>query len=278
MANLSAAGTIKEIRKRNHRESVPDAQTETTWQLESALAPVLLVVFLGLWQGVVILAKYPSFILPTPGEVAAKLLQVVRDGSLWAHTEVTLGEILGGLALGLTTATLLGYLLAKSPRLERIVSPYIIASQSVPVVALAPLLVIWFGFGILSKVLVCALIVFFPVLVNTVVGIRSVEQDLQDLMRILNASRWQTFTMLEFPAALPVLFGGLKIGVTMAVVGAVVGEFVGADSGLGFLVNLGRGVFDTPLMFVALFALVVTALSLYGSVLLVEHRLLAWKR
>ncbi len=114
------------------------------------------------------------------------------------------------------------------------------ASQAVPIVALAPLLVIWFGFGGLSKVLVCALTVFFPALVNTIVGIRSVEPDLRSLMRSLQASRWQTFTLLEMPAALPVLFGGLKVSVTLAVIGAVVGEFVGADRGLGFLVNLAR--------------------------------------
>ena len=140
-----------------------------------------------------------------------------------------------GLALGLSVATLIGYGLAKSPLLERILSPYIVASQAVPIVALAPLLVIWFGFGGISKVLVCALTVFFPSLVNTIVGIRSVEPDLRALMRSLQATRWQTFAMLEVPAALPIFFGGLKVSVTLAVIGAVVGEFVGADRGLGFL-------------------------------------------
>jgi NitT/TauT family transport system permease protein len=251
---------------------------EMVWQLEIIFGLVLLASFLGLWRWLVIWADYPSFILPSPGEVAAKLWLVIVDGSLWLHLRVTLGEIFGGLALGLTTATCLGYLLAKSARLERLISPYIVASQSVPVVALAPLLVIWFGFGSLSKILVCALIVFFPILVNTIVGIRSVEPELRDLMRSLRANRRQVFIMLELPAALPVLLGGLKIGVTLAVIGAVVGEFVGADRGLGFLVNQGRGIFDTALMFVALFALVAVALSLYGSVLLLEHWLLAWKR
>jgi NitT/TauT family transport system permease protein len=275
MEHSSAARQVGRKQSRQARKYWP---TGTAWQLEIIFGLVLLASFLGLWRGLVSWADYPSFILPPPGEVAAKFWLVATDGSLWLHLRVTLGEIFGGLALGLTTATCLGYLLAKSPRLERLISPYIVASQSVPVVALAPLLVIWFGFGNLSKILICALIVFFPVLVNTIVGIRSVEPDLRDLMRSLRANRWQVLIMLELPAALPVLLGGLKIGVTLAVIGAVVGEFVGADRGLGFLVNLGRGIFDTALMFVALFALVVVALSLYGSVLLLEHCLLAWKR
>ncbi|MFQ6000434.1 MAG: ABC transporter permease, partial [Anaerolineae bacterium] len=137
---------------------------------------------------------------------------------------------------------------------------------------------IWFGFGLLSKVVVCALIVFFPVLVNTIVGLRSVERELVDLLRSLGANRWQMLTMLEAPAALPVLLGGLKIGVTLSVVGAVVGEFVAADEGLGFLINLSRGLFDTPLMFVALFTLVIIALALYGSVVALEGILLSWRQ
>jgi NitT/TauT family transport system permease protein len=144
-------------------------------------------------------------------------------------------------------------------------------------VALAPLLVIWFGVGSLSKVLVCALTLFFPVLINTMVGIRSVDSDLVDLMRSLEATRWQIFRCLEVPAALPVLFGGLKVGVTLSVIGAVVGEFVGADRGLGFLVNLARGLFDTPLMFVALFTLMAIALALYLLVSLLESWLLRWR-
>ena len=245
--------------------------------LERGLIPLALLLFLGLWELVVRLGNYPPFILPSPGQVYARFLAVAGDGTLWRHARITLTEIFGGLALGLSTATLLGYLLAKSKALERILSPYIVASQSIPVVALAPLLIIWFGFGSLSKILVCALTLFFPVLVNTVVGIRSVDGELVDLMRSLEATRWQVFTKLELPAAMPVLLGGLKIGVTLSVIGAVVGEFAGADRGLGFLVNLARGLFDTPLLFVALFTLVAIAVSLYAAVAALESALLSWK-
>ncbi|MBC7223001.1 MAG: ABC transporter permease [Anaerolineae bacterium] len=241
------------------------------------LGPLGLVTFLLLWQGIVVVGRYPEFILPSPGRVAARLVALAAEGSLWWHAWITVQEILGGLALGLTTASVLGYFLARFHRLEKVLSPYIVVSQAIPVVALAPLLVIWFGFGGLSKVLVCALVVFFPVLVNTVVGLRGVDQNLRDLMRAYEATRWQTFRVLELPAALPVLLGGLKVGVTLSVIGAVVGEFVGADRGLGFLVNLGQGLMDTPLMFVAIFALVAIALALYGLVGLLERRFLAWR-
>jgi NitT/TauT family transport system permease protein len=249
------------------------------WNTRSHLltAPVVILIFLVLWQAVVWFGDYPSFILPSPEDVATTLSRTLTDGTLWRHARVTLSEIFAGLGLGLVTATVVGYLLAKSPLLEKLLAPYIVASQSVPVVAIAPLLVIWFGSGRLSKVLICALIVFFPVLVNTVVGIRSVEEDLRDLMRSLGAGRWQTFHMLEVPAALPVLLGGLKISVTLSVIGAVVGEFVGADQGLGFLINQARGLFNTSLVFVAVLALVVIALVLYGIVMLLEMWLLRWR-
>jgi NitT/TauT family transport system permease protein len=210
--------------------------------------------------------------------VFERLLRALGDGTLLRHTLVTFSEVLAGLGLGVGVATLLGYLIAKSPQLERFLSPYIVASQSVPIVAIAPLLVIWFGPGLLSKVLICALIVFFPVLVNIVVGLRSVSDDLRDLMRSLHATRWQTLTLLEIPAALPVLLGGLRIGATLSVIGAVVGEYVGADRGLGFLINVGRGQYDTALVFVAVFALVGMALMLYGVVVLLENRFLDWNQ
>lgn len=246
---------------------------------EILLVPVAMVALIGVWSLIGWLGNYPSFLLPTPLQVWRRFVRVAVDGTLWYHTSITLIEILGGLALGLVAAVVLGYLIAKSPLVERFLSPYIVASQSVPIVALAPLLIVWFGFGLLSKVLVCALTIFFPVLINTIIGLRSVEEDLIDLMRSLEADRWQIFRLLELPAALPVLLGGLKIGVTLSVIGAVVGEFAQSDRGLGFLVNLAnRGLFDTPLMFVALFVLMTIALGLYGLVSVLEMVLFRWKR
>jgi NitT/TauT family transport system permease protein len=249
-----------------------------TWRIDVLMALTTLTFCLLAWDGLVRWQHYPPFILPGPGLVAARFGAMLADGTLAMHTEATLGEIVVGMALGLFTAASIGYFLAKSPVLERLLSPYIVASQAVPIVALAPLLVIWFGFGPLSKVLVCALTVFFPALVNTIVGIRAVEPDLRALMRSLQATRWQTFLMLEVPAAMPILLAGLKVSVTLAVIGAVVGEFVSANRGLGFLVNLARGVLDTPMLFVALFTLVAIALALYSAVMLLEYVVLKWKR
>lgn len=228
------------------------------------------------WWGVTAWGNIPHFLLPGPDDVVVRFLKALGDGSLARHTLVTLMEVLIGLAIGIFTATLLGYLLVKSPVLERMLTPYVIASQAIPIVAIAPVLVIWFGPGLFSKVLICALIVFFPVLINTMVGMRSVPSQLRELMHSLHASHFQTFWLLEVPAAMPVFLGGLRIGATSAVIGAVVGEFVGADRGLGYLVNAGRGVYDTALVFVAVFGLVSMALILYGCVVLLEFWLLRW--
>jgi len=241
------------------------------------LAPASLAVGLLAWEALARLAGLPSFILPPPSAVGRRFLELASDGSLWRHTLVTLLEILAGLAVGVTVAFVLGYLVAKSRSLERVLEPYIVASQSIPVVAIAPLLIIWFGAGTLSKVMISALIVFFPVLVNTVVGVRSVPADLHDLMRSLRATRWQIFAKLDVPASLPVLFGGLKIGATLAVIGAVVGEFVAADQGLGFLITLNRGLYDTAGVFVAVFLLIGLAMLMYSAVSYVERRTLRWR-
>lgn len=242
------------------------------WTILLSLAAGLLV-----WWLVSRFAGLPAFILPSPVEVAERFWKALLDGSLLVNTLATLEEVLAGLLSGTAGAVVLGYFIARSRLFERLVAPYLVATQAVPIVAIAPLLVIWFGPGIFSKVLICALIVFFPVLVNTVVGLRAVPPPLHDLMRSLHASRGQVLRMLEIPAALPVLLGGLRIGATLSVIGAVVGELVGSDQGLGFLVNVARGQYDTALVFVAVFNLIAMALVLYGLVSLMERKLLTWR-
>lgn len=246
----------------------------------SRLGLYLLAVLVTLlaWQAVRAWGGLPPFLLPGPVEVGRRLFEAAREGILLRHALVTLGEVVAGLAIGVLAGTALGYVLAKSPRAERLLSPYIVASQAIPVVAIAPLLIIWFGPGQTSKVLISALIVFFPILISTIAGLRSVPDDLRDLMRSLRASRSQTFRLLEVPAAAPFLLGGLKIGSTLAVIGAVVGEFVGADAGLGFLISLARGLYDTALVFAALIVLVALALLLYGLAAGLEHWVLVWRR
>lgn len=240
------------------------------------LASILL--FLAVWNLMTAVFKLPSFILPTPEQVATRTWKALQDGSLLYHAAATLLEVILGMTFGISAALILGYALAKSHLLENLLSPYVVASQAIPIVAIAPLLVIWFGPGLTSKVLICALIVFFPVLVNTLVGLRNVPENLHDLMRSMRASRRQVLRYLEVPAALPLVLGGLRIGATLAVIGAVVGEFVGADRGLGFLINLARGQYDTPLVFGTVFTLILLALVLYGLVAALERRYLKWQR
>jgi NitT/TauT family transport system permease protein len=227
-----------------------------------------------------LIARYsgiPNFILPSPFSVWLRFLTALRDGTLLHHTGVTLIEIVLGLLIGTIFATLVGYFLAKSRSLERILSPYLVASQAIPIIAIAPLLVLWLGNGILSKVVICALIVFFPVLVNTIVGVRAVPTALYDLMDSLHASRAQILWKVEVPASLPVFLGGLRVGATLSVIGAIVGELVDAQDGLGFLLQLGDFQYDTPMVFVAVFMLILLALLLYGIVILLEKRFLKWQ-
>jgi NitT/TauT family transport system permease protein len=240
------------------------------------VVPLSIALLIGAWS--VLAQFYPTWILPGPARVWYRFVQAAGDGTLLRHTRTTLTEAVLGFALGFCVASILGYLLAKSPTLEKLVAPFIVASQSTPVVAVAPLLILWFGAGLLSKILVCALVVFFPMLVNTIVGLRSIDPDYQALFKSFDASAWQTFTKLEVPAALPVLFGGIRVGITLSVVGAVVGEFLGSDQGLGALINIARGLFDTPLMFVGLFTLMAIALALYLLIVTLERVLVRRRR
>jgi NitT/TauT family transport system permease protein len=243
------------------------------------LTPLLLstLIFLLGWYLLTRYGSIPPFILPPPASVWIRFLKAIQDGSLPYHTWITLSEIVLGLLVGVSFATIVGYVLAKSRTLEKVLSPYLVASQAIPVVAIAPLLVLWLGDRLLSKVVICALIVFFPVLVNTIVGVRAVPTALYDLMNSLHATRAQILWKVEVPASLPIFLGGLRIGATLSVIGAIVGELVSAEQGLGFLLQLGDFQYDTPMVFVAVFTLIALALMLYGIVRLLENKFLKWQ-
>jgi NitT/TauT family transport system permease protein len=241
---------------------------------EAAPVVAALVVFVVVWQAIVSLGNYPPFILPDPGRVLERFARAWAQGTLEPHALTTLTEISLGLLAGGLAGLGIGILLARSRLAERLLSPYIVAAQATPILALAPLIALWFGSGLGSKVLICALIVFFPIAVSTMVGIRSVDARLLELGRSLRATRWQMLTKLQIPGALPQILGGLRIGVTLAVVGAIVGEWVGGDRGLGVLINLARGsLFDIPLMFATLLTIALIGVCLYLAVVLVERRL-----
>lgn len=228
------------------------------------------------WKLLVVARDYPPFILPAPERVAARFLVALRDGTWWWHTSATLRESGLGFALGFLVATVLGYALAKAPALERLAAPYIAASQALPVIAIAPLVLLWFGFGLLPKVLIAALVVFFPIVVNTIAGLRGIDPALRDVALVYGATPLQTFRLVELPLALPTLLSGIKIGFTLAITGATVAEFIGAERGLGLLLNVSRGLLDTPLLFVALLTLISLAMAAYGVVSLLEQLLVRW--
>lgn len=230
--------------------------------------------FVIAWKAIVVIGDYPPFILPAPEVVLARFVRAWSEGTIQPHFVATLQEIALGLLVGAGSGILVGYLLARSPLVERFISPYIVAAQATPILALAPLLVIWFGPGLLGKVVICGLIVFFPVAVATMVGIRSVDARLLELGRSLRATHRQVVFTLEIPAALPSILGGMRVGVTLAVVGAIVGEWAGANRGLGVLINLARGsLFDIPLLFATLLTIALVGMALYLIVVLVERRL-----
>jgi NitT/TauT family transport system permease protein len=249
-------------------------RNQPTWLTVSISFLLLLV---G-WQFLVTVGGYDRFILPAPVDVLNQLALVIADGRLLKHTLYTFSEVVPGLLIGCLIAIPLGYLLVKSPLAERLLSPYLIASQAIPVIAIAPLLTIWVRSTYWSRVLVAVLVVFFPILVNSIAGMRSVPEELYELMNSLRGTRWQIFRKLELPASLPILLAGLKVGATLAVIGALVGEFVQPKSqGLGFMLITARYQFRTDLVFVILLTLAAMALGLYGVVSLMEKRLLRWK-
>jgi NitT/TauT family transport system permease protein len=247
------------------------SNTKARNELGLRLLPWLgLAAFVLVWH--VLSLRYAKFILPGPLDVVAKLVERLQDGTLLTHTFTTLSEALPGLLMGAGLAFVLGYPIAKSRIAERLLSPFIVASQGIPFVAVAPLLFIWFGTGLLSKIIVCTLIVFFPIVINVITGLRTVPVQWHDLFSTYNATAWQRFSKLELPASLPFVFAGLRVGGTLSMIGAITGEFLSAsDRGLGYLVNQGTGLYDTPLVMLAVVAIVCVALTIYGCVRLLER-------
>jgi NitT/TauT family transport system permease protein len=232
---------------------------------------------LAAWQLAVDWLKVPGYLLPTPLAVAQVLWNGYAGGSFWPHLFTTLSEVVIGYALGCSSALLLGAAVAESHVIERIVLPYVVALQSTPKVALAPLLIVWLGFGIESKIALVVLICFFPVFVNSVAGFRSANPDLLRLYRVFSASRMHTFLNVKLPAAAGPIFAGLQIAVVLALIGAVVGEFVTAKQGLGFLIQASSLNFDVPTMFAAIVTLALFGILGTGIVRFAQRKLVFWE-
>jgi putative hydroxymethylpyrimidine transport system permease protein len=228
------------------------------------------------WELWVRLARTPEWLLPAPSVIARTL---VNDRGLLAHhTRVTLGEVLIGFLLALLAGVLLAIAIDASRTVERAVYPLVVASQAVPIVALAPLLLVWFGYGLLPKVIVTTLVAFFPIVVTTVDGLRSADRETLDLLRTMGAGGWIRFRLVKAPSALPSLFSGARIGISVAVIGAVFGEYVGAKEGLGYLMNISSGRLLTARVFACVVLLAVIAVLLFLLVVSLERMLLPWRR
>jgi len=240
----------------------------------TVLSVALLVVFLAAWQWGPGLLGIPPFIIPPLSMVYHEFLRMLAVSALMTHTGITAAEVIAGFVLGSLLGAFFGYVLGMSPTAEFALSPYILALQIAPKVAFAPLFILWMGFTVYPKILVAILIVFFPVMVNVLSAIRTVDPDLINLARAFKATRAQIFWKIEFPASLPPLFAGLRIASTLAVVGVVVGELVGGNMGLGYLLSFGEGQANTAMVFVAILMLTLVGGIAYLAVILIEQRVL----
>ena len=250
------------------------SDSSTALRRGTAMSLAVFVVFLAAWQWGPGLLRIPTFIVPPLSMVVEEFFRMLSRNALMFHTGVTAAEVIAGFLLGSLLGMLFGYLLGMSPTAEIALSPYILALQIAPKVAFAPLFIMWMGFTIYPKILVAILIVFFPVMVNVLTAVRTVDPDLVNLARAFKATRAQIFWKIEFPASMPPLFAGLRIGSTLAVVGIVVGELVGGNMGLGYLLAFGEGQANTPMVFVTIIMLTVVGGIAYLAVILIEMRVL----
>jgi NitT/TauT family transport system permease protein len=238
------------------------------------LAAVL--IFVLAWEAYCRTSGISALLLPAPSGVAVALWDLVGEAATWRHFAITLGETLAGFVLAVAFGLALGTAVARSRMLERAVQPFIVASQVVPKVALVPLFVLWFGFGPTSKIVVAAVIAFFPVLTNTLLGMRSVEAGHRDVFRAARAGPLQRFWLLELPAALPAILAGTEMAIVLATIGAVVGEFLGGSSGLGYLAVATMNAFQTDRLFGIIVLLALMGSALHGCMVAMRRALIPW--
>lgn len=256
---------------------MPDLSAMDTWR-NRILSVFLLAAIIGAWEASVRLFAIPSFVLPPPSAVAMGLWRGFTTGVYFEHIAVTMFEVLVGFILGCSLGFLLGVAIALNRYVAYFVYPYIVMFLSMPKVALAPLLVLWFGLGMTSKIVTAALVSFFPLMINTIVGLNSADRDRIDLIRSLGGSGRQVFTMLRLPSALPFIMAGLEIALTIALIGTVVTEFLGAERGLGMLMQSMNFIMDVAGSFSILIVLAMVGLALNRALLAIRHRLLFWER
>lgn len=246
--------------------------------LSVGASALLFVGLMFVWQFGLRALNVPAYLVPVPTRVFEKLTNGFNGGTYWLHTTTTVGEIVVGWLLGAALGIILGILITQYHFVDVLLYPYVVALNALPKVAVAPLLVVWFGQGFTSKVIVTALVAFFPLLINVTVGLKSADPDQLELMRSLTASKWQTFFKVKILSALPNIFAGLEIAIVLAVVGAIVGEFVGSKQGIGYYIQLSIALVDPAGMFAMFVILAVISFSLNQVVRQVARRVVFWQR
>jgi NitT/TauT family transport system permease protein len=238
--------------------------------------PLLVVVLLLVWHFYVVETNLSAFILPAPAKVGSAWLEMLQSPRAWGHTWLTVYVTLVGFAWALVIGVGLGVMLGRLRWLELTLNPFVVATQVVPKVALLPLFIVWFGFGPTSKIIVAAVLAFFPILTNTVLGVKSVDAGHRDVMTSLNASRWQIFRRLELPSALPYIITGMEVGIVLAIIGAIVGEYLGGNAGLGFMLVSKMNGYETDGLFAVIGQMTVLGFVFYFAIGALRRLLIPW--
>ena len=239
--------------------------------------PLFLPLFLIVWELYIRIFHVPNYLLPGPAELANSMVKLFVSGDVMKHIRVTMEEILVGTAIGIVIGLVLGYIMAKIRFIERLIMPFVIIIQTAPKISLAPLFILWMGLGIESKAALVILVVSFPIMINEVSAIRSIEDNVYNLMKVLKASKWQIFCKIEVPYSIEMMLSGIKLALTQAMTGAVIGEMIGAKAGLGYLLTLGSETYDIKMILNAVILLSVIGLALYLISELIEKKALYWK-
>lgn len=235
--------------------------------------PILLII----WEAYIKIFHISSYVLPSPYALLISFIELFTGGTIWPHIAVTMQEIFLGTLIGIVIGLVLGYIMAKIKILERLIMPFVIIIQTAPKISLAPLFILWMGLGLKSKAALVILVVSFPIMINEVSAIRSIDPNVYNLMKILKANPWQRFVKIELPYSVEMLLSGIKLALTQAMTGAVIGEMIGAKAGLGYLLNLGRETFDIKLILNAVILLSAIGLLLYLVSEFIEKHALYWK-
>lgn len=238
--------------------------------------PLLLAMLVLVWHVYVSESRISAFILPSPAGVWAAWQEMIVAGPTWQHTWATIYETLAGFFWASLVGVALGVALGRLRWLEITLNPFIVATQVVPKVALVPLMIVWFGFGMTSKIVIAAILAFFPILSNTVLGVKSVDSGHRDVMVSLNATRWMVFRRLELPSSLPYILTGMEVGIVLAIIGAVVGEFLGGNTGLGYLLVARMAAYETDVLFAVIVHMTMVGFLFYFAIGVVRRILIPW--